>query len=59
MVRESFAEYTFICPSCNNRTQGVAVSRLSLNEDNDCYICNSPWEKVIVTRKVNDGKKED
>lgn len=59
MVRQSLIEYTLICPSCNNKVQGLALSKVSLNKDNDCYVCSFPWEKVIVKRKVSDGKKED
>ena len=59
MTNDTFVEYTFVCFVCNKKVQGIAPSRNSMAYDNDCYDCKNPWEKVIVTRKVSDGKKED
>ena len=59
MINDTFVEYTFVCFICNKKVQGVGESRNSLAYDNNCYDCDSPWEKIIVTRKVSDGKKED
>jgi hypothetical protein len=59
MATDTFVEYTFVCYICKKKVQGISPSRGSLALDNDCYDCKTPWEKVIVTRKVSDGKKED
>ena len=59
MATDTFVEYTFICYICNKRVYGVGESRNSMAYDNECYDCNTPWEKVIVTRKVSHGKKEN
>jgi hypothetical protein len=44
-------EFSFFCPSCKDKTQGVAIERDSMNMDFKCYSCNTDWEKVIVDRK--------
>ena len=58
MATDTFVEYVLVCYICNKRVYGVGESRDSLSHDNECYSCNTPWEKLIVTRKVSDGKKE-
>lgn len=58
MTNDTFVEYTFICYACDKKVHGIAESRSSMIYDNDCYDCNTPWEKIVVTRKVSNGKKE-
>lgn len=58
MSSDKFVEYTFFCTSCGNYVSGVGISRISMTHDNDCYNCRTPWEKVIVTRKIDDGIRE-
>ena len=43
-------EFSFFCPSCKDKTQGVAVERGSMDMDLKCYSCNTDWEKVVVNR---------
>ena len=47
-------EFSFFCPSCKEKTQGVAVERGSMNTDLRCYSCNTNWEKVIVDRGADE-----
>jgi hypothetical protein len=43
-------EFSFFCPSCKNKSQGVAIERESMSLDLKCNQCNTDWEKVIVDR---------
>ena len=48
-------EFSFFCPSCKNKVQGVATERDSMSLDLKCYSCNTDWEKVVVDRGGDEG----
>jgi hypothetical protein len=47
-------EFSFFCPSCKDKTHGVAIERGSMSKDLKCYSCNTDWEKVIVDRGADE-----
>ena len=43
-------QFTFFCPNCKGKAYGVVSDSLVIDGDDNCYDCNSEWEKVITTR---------
>jgi DNA-directed RNA polymerase subunit RPC12/RpoP len=43
-------EFSFFCPNCKKKIQGIAIEKESMSLDLNCYDCNTDWEKIIVDR---------
>jgi hypothetical protein len=43
-------QFTFFCPQCKGKAYGVVSDALVIEDDDECYDCNTPWEKVITKR---------